>query len=329
MKRMAMTMTKGLPAVLAACALLAPSLAHAQRVEYYHLDGLGSARAITDEQGEVVERHDYLPFGEEWNPEPGSQPRKFTGKERDEETGWDYFGARYYEASLARFTAIDPVTTFDENRVDPQRWNRYAYVRNNPMRYVDPDGEVIDTAWDVVNIGLGVASLVSNLQEGNYFSAALDAGGVALDSAAAAVPFVPGGFGTLIKGARVVDKADDAIDLARGLAKGSSKRNLVTREGRLRQLVDDANVSSTDRGWIRNEIRQVQSGNRRSIRNPPGKDLRHPAGRARAQGYDYSETLLQYRASHRSQHRYLVERSTGTSVRIPKTPAKPGPELPK
>jgi len=219
-------LTKRFLAVLAASALLAPSLAHAQRVEYYHLDGLGSVRAITDEQGEVVERHDYLPFGEEWNPEPGSQPRKFTGKERDEETGWDYFGARYYEASLARFTAIDPVTTFEENRADPQRWNRYAYVRNNPLRYVDPDGQVIDTAWDVVNIGIGVASLVSNLREGNYLSAALDGGGLALDTAAAAVPFVPGGFGSLIKGARIADKATD-------LAKGAG---IVNRGGRFADL---------------------------------------------------------------------------------------------
>jgi RHS repeat-associated protein len=51
-----------------------------------------------------------------------------------------YFGARYYRASHGRFTAVDPVYTWRENLVDPQRWNRYAYGRNNPLRYVDPDG---------------------------------------------------------------------------------------------------------------------------------------------------------------------------------------------
>lgn len=66
--------------------------------------------------------------------------REFTGKERDAETGYDYFGARYYGAKAARFTTIDPAYTSQENLVDPQRWNRYAYVRNNPLRYVDPDG---------------------------------------------------------------------------------------------------------------------------------------------------------------------------------------------
>ena len=62
-------MNKRLLILTAACSLLAPSLAHAQRVEYYHLDALGSVRAVTDQQGRVVERHDYLPFGEEWNPD--------------------------------------------------------------------------------------------------------------------------------------------------------------------------------------------------------------------------------------------------------------------
>ena len=51
-----------------------------------------------------------------------------------------YFGARYYGAKTGRFTAVDPVYTWQENILDPQRWNRYAYGRNNPFRYVDPDG---------------------------------------------------------------------------------------------------------------------------------------------------------------------------------------------
>ncbi len=86
-----------------------------------------------------------LPFGEECltppcTPLQGTNTRKFTGKERDQETGLDYFGARYYGSKIGRFTTVDPVYTWRENLVDPQRWNRYAYARNNPLRYVDPDG---------------------------------------------------------------------------------------------------------------------------------------------------------------------------------------------
>jgi RHS repeat-associated protein len=125
--------------------------ARSQVIEYAHLDAIGSVRAVTDATGRVLERHDYLPFGEEWSPAP---PRSetlsqgYTGKERDLETGLDYFGARYYGARLARFTTVDPVLDQKTAVLDPQRWNRYAYGRNNPYRYVDPDGKDV---WDVVN----------------------------------------------------------------------------------------------------------------------------------------------------------------------------------
>ena len=57
-----------------------------------------------------------------------------------------YFGARYYGSKIGRFTTTDPVYTWQENLVDPQRWNRYAYARNNPLRYTDPDGRAtVDT----------------------------------------------------------------------------------------------------------------------------------------------------------------------------------------
>jgi RHS repeat-associated protein len=109
-------------------------------------------RVVTDQGGQVVARHDFLPFGEEW-PAPVTQKldKGFTGKERDAETGLDYFGARYYRADLGRFTTIDPVTTIEENLADPQRWNRYAYARNNPLKYVDPDGRELRWAASLSN----------------------------------------------------------------------------------------------------------------------------------------------------------------------------------
>jgi RHS repeat-associated protein len=64
-----------------------------------------------------------------------------------------YFGARYYSAPIARFTTVDPVYTIQENLVDPQRWNRYAYARNNPLKYNDPDGRVFKLAVYGYRIG--------------------------------------------------------------------------------------------------------------------------------------------------------------------------------
>jgi RHS repeat-associated protein len=62
-----------------------------------------------------------------------------SGKERDAETGLDYFGARYYSGAEGRFISPDPKSK-SANPAAPQSWNRYAYTHNNPLKFVDPDG---------------------------------------------------------------------------------------------------------------------------------------------------------------------------------------------
>jgi RHS repeat-associated protein len=136
--------------------------------------------------------------------------QQFTGKERDAETGLDWFGTRYLSSAQGRFTSPDKPFA-DQTPFDPQSWNLYSYTRNNPLKYVDRTGEAIETAWDVLNIGLGVKSFVDNVRSGNYGSAALDAVGVVVDSAAAAVPFIPGGAGAVIKAGRMAENAADVV----------------------------------------------------------------------------------------------------------------------
>lgn len=72
---------------------------------------------------------------------------KFTGKERDGESGLDYFGARYYGSTLGRFTSPDP-PLLDQHIADPQSWNLYAYARNNPLSYIDPTGNAVELLGD-------------------------------------------------------------------------------------------------------------------------------------------------------------------------------------
>jgi RHS repeat-associated protein len=127
--------------------VLAPAAALAQTttqvVEYYTTDALGSVRAVTQRVNGVLQvtRHDFMPFGEEVAPPTASQDKRlFTGKERDSETGMDYFEARYMRASVGRFTTVDPVNIAKARMLDPQKWNRYAYARNNPLARIDPDG---------------------------------------------------------------------------------------------------------------------------------------------------------------------------------------------
>lgn len=72
----------------------------------------------------------------------------FTGKERDAETGLDYFGARYLSGVQGRFTSVDPVIITPVRMLDPQCFNLYAYARNNPLKFIDPTGQDIDFAND-------------------------------------------------------------------------------------------------------------------------------------------------------------------------------------
>jgi RHS repeat-associated protein len=65
--------------------------------------------------------------------------RHSTGKERDAETGLDYFGARYLSAAQGKFMSPDPLIA-SANLEDPQSWNRYVYARNNPLRFTDSEG---------------------------------------------------------------------------------------------------------------------------------------------------------------------------------------------
>jgi len=111
---------------------------------HYHLDHLGTPRLVMDANGVKVSEHAYYPFGAEINLTPHESPEeamKFTGHERDIVAGdghtLDYMHARYDNASWGRFLSADPVFG---KPYEPQSWNRYAYVLNNPIRYTDPDG---------------------------------------------------------------------------------------------------------------------------------------------------------------------------------------------
>jgi RHS repeat-associated protein len=122
---------------------------------------------VTDGNHVVVARHDYTPFGEEIpagyaerGTEWGGYDRvnqKFTAKERDQETGLDYFGARYMSSAQGRFTTVDPVMA-TASLFDPQSWNAYSYTLNNPLKYVDKDGHV-----PILAITAGVGALAGGI----------------------------------------------------------------------------------------------------------------------------------------------------------------------
>jgi RHS repeat-associated protein len=94
----------------------------------------------------------------------------FTGKERDSESGNDYFGARYYASSMGRWMSPDKPFA-DQHVANPQSWNLYSYTRNNPLRFVDEDGQIVVETRDTTYYQVSGATANEALTNaGQHFS---------------------------------------------------------------------------------------------------------------------------------------------------------------
>ncbi len=117
----------------------------AQKTRYLHRDHLGSVDTITDQAGTVVESLSYDAFGKRRNPDwtpastrlGSSLTKGYTGHEQLDHLGLVHMGGRVYDPTLGRFMSADPFVQFP---TDTQGFNRYAYVNNNPLAFVDPSG---------------------------------------------------------------------------------------------------------------------------------------------------------------------------------------------
>ncbi len=131
---------------------------------FYHSDHLGSAQLVTNQDGEVYQRIEYTPYGETWIDMRTNitalydVPYRFTAKELDSETGLYYYGARYLDPKYSRWISTDPAlgdyipAAGKANAKDMANLpgmggifnhingNLFAYAANNPVRYIDPDG---------------------------------------------------------------------------------------------------------------------------------------------------------------------------------------------
>jgi len=147
------------------------------RVRYYHQDHLGSCSVMTDASGDLVEETAFYPFGIERHAHRVHQIEeqyKFTGKERDRESGLHYFEARFLSAAVGRFLSVDPKYANPDGLSSdqlasflarPQALNLYGYGYNNPLTYTDPSGldavGKVSTTSDVIGIVAGASDEIS------------------------------------------------------------------------------------------------------------------------------------------------------------------------
>ena len=156
-------------------------------IYYYHSDHLGTSTSLTDYNGKAYQFFLNLPFGETMAQQLGSNyfnsPYKFNGKELDEETGFYYYGARYYDPKISIWMSVDPLAESFPSA------SPYNYCLNNPVNLVDPDGQL---PIPLITGGIGAAAgLIYGIATGKSWkeTLALTGGG-----------FVAGatlGFGTL------------------------------------------------------------------------------------------------------------------------------------
>jgi RHS repeat-associated protein len=105
---------------------------------YYLTDQVDSVKVVTNDSGMVVTSHEHLPFGEDWITEGDKKNApKYNSQELDKESGYYFYNARHYDPEIGRFCTADNIV---DGQYDTQGWNRYSYVRNNPVVYKDPTG---------------------------------------------------------------------------------------------------------------------------------------------------------------------------------------------
>jgi RHS repeat-associated protein len=117
-------------------------------LQYVATDHLGSTSLVLDDQGSVVAESRHYPYGEErWRwPQEGTFPTeyRFTGQRIQSGLGLYFMGARQYDPALGRWISAD---TLVPDPANPQSFNRYAYVRNSPLRFVDPSAILGSNIW--------------------------------------------------------------------------------------------------------------------------------------------------------------------------------------
>ncbi len=208
-------------------------------LQFIHDDRIGSANVITDSSGNQVGLLEFDPYGSTVTQTGSADPKhKFTGKELDS-TRLYYYGARYMDPQLGRFVSADPTISRPE---DPQDFNRYAYCRNNPIRFTDPTGlswlskhwKKIVTAIIIIIAVILIAYAIATLAQawGAYAASTAAGSSTAAGGTAATVGGTTGSSGALLTtGAGAAEQTSANIIISASTTTASSGGGVAAAAG--------------------------------------------------------------------------------------------------
>jgi RHS repeat-associated protein len=210
---------------------------------FYHADGLGSIRALTDASGVVLNRYVYEAFGRLLRQTGNAQnPYQFAGQQRDSALGLDFMRARYYDANLGRFISPDPLRGSIAEPI-------YAYAKNDPVNRVDPSGLLSSlTEFAIFNAVLGAlqGAIIGGITGG--WEGALYGGLTGLVFGAAWGT----GFHLLARGfGAAVYYAASSFMVLEG---ATNIKNLVTAENDQQRLVATVNLAFLGGGYLGTKV---------------------------------------------------------------------------
>jgi len=280
---------------------------------YYHLDGLGSVKEITDSTGSTVEKYRYDVYGQPAIFDGSDNPLTesaignsymFTGRRYDKESGLYYYRVRYYKPEIGRFIGMDPVTwgpndsrVLYENEVttfisdivityagirNPELFQRYSYVSNNPINWKDPTGLWLETAIDVISTGHSISLVWRKPTDWKNWA------WLANDVVALILPIYSGVYAKGVKYGSKGVKSISKVKKARGITKIT--RNLAERRKYLKSIVNKCPK------WMKPWLRKGKV--------PPGYQVHHLKALS-AGGKDVAENMrLITTADHKLIHKF-------------------------
>ena len=275
----------------------------------FHLsDEVGSLVNTIDQTGAAIETCAASPFGESLNCSPSVDytENHFTDKKRDQESGLDYFGARFYSSTQSRFTSPDPSMKGAVLEV-PQTWNKYSYTYNNPLSRADPDGRcpicIGAVVGGVIEGGYDLGKQLYN-NGGNLSAVSLgEVGANVVGGAISGALAVATGGASLVENAVVGDIA--------GGATGNIIGNVVTR-------ALDPSTSSTDVLSVGNVSEDALAGLVGGAGGHIAADMVHIPGEPRMvktrSGGVYRRQMARNQAATSSRNQAIVNQSARAGI---------------